>query len=114
MQSHASPTRVAVAQATSVFFDKQASLEKACRFLAEAGKKGVQLLAFGESWLPGYPFFVDAAPDARWWAVAARYAENAIAIPGDETQALCLAAAAAGCDVVIGVAERDVAGGTVW
>lgn len=99
--------RIAAVQAASAFFDKQAGVEKACRLIGEAAAAGAELAAFGESWLPGYPFFVDAAPDTAWWTAASEYLENAVTIPGPETDALCAAARAVGLDVVIGVAERD-------
>jgi len=101
------PFRLGAVQAASVFFDKARSLEKACDFIADAARAGVALAAFGESWLPGYPFFVDAKPDGLWWDAAAEYAANAIDVPGPETEVLCAAARAGGLDVVIGVTERD-------
>ena len=101
------PFRLGAVQAASVFFDKARSLEKACDLIADAARAGVALAAFGESWLPGYPFFVDATPDGLWWDAAAEYAANAIDVPGPETEALCAAAKAGGLDVVIGVTERD-------
>ena len=106
---------IAAVQAAPVFFDKAAGLEKALGLIAAAAAGGADLAAFGESWLPGYPFFVDAAPDALWWAAAAEYADNAITVPGPETDALCAAALEHGLDVVIGVAERaEGRPGTTW
>lgn len=101
--------RIAAIQAASPFFDKDAGVEKACRLIAEAGAKGVEVAAFGETWLPGYPFFIDAPVNDLWWEAAADYLANAITLPGPETDALCAAARAAGIDVVIGVAELDPA-----
>lgn len=100
-------TRVAIAQSASAFFDKDAGTEKACRLIREAGAGGAELVAFGETWLPGYPFFVDSPVSELWWAAAADYLRNAIEIPGPETDRLCAAAAEAGVDVVIGVAELE-------
>lgn len=111
----ARPHRIAAIQAAPVFFDKAACLDKALDLIAEASAGGASLAAFGESWLPGYPFFVDATPDALWWQAAAEYADNAITIPGPETDALCAAALEHDIDIVIGVAERaDRLAGTTW
>lgn len=99
--------RVAIAQAASAFFDKQAGADKACRLIREAGAGGARLVAFGETWLPGYPFFVDGPVNPLWWRAAADYLRNAIEIPGPETEQICAAAAAANIDVVIGVAELE-------
>lgn len=99
--------RMAAAQAASVLFDKDASTEKACRLIAEAGKGGADIVAFGETWLPGYPFWVEGAVQDLTWEASANYLENAIIIGGQETSALSSAAREAGVDVVIGVAEKD-------
>lgn len=99
--------RMAAAQAASVLFDKDASTEKACRLIAEAGRGGADIVAFGETWLPGYPFWVEGQVQDLTWEASAYYLDNAIVIGGPETTALCEAARAAGTDVVISVAEKD-------
>jgi len=92
------------AQAAPVYFDREASTDKACELIREAGKMNVDLLAFGETWLPGYPFFhvTSYLPEGR-----VRYLENAVEIPSPTTERLCDAAHEAETDVVIGVAELD-------
>jgi nitrilase len=99
--------RLAAIQAASIPFDREASLKKACGLILEAGAMGATIAAFGETWLPGYPFFCNAAPSMTGWRAAAEYLSNAVVIPGAETNRLCAAAKQAGIDVVIGVAERD-------
>jgi predicted amidohydrolase len=98
---------MAAAQAAPILFDKAASTDKACRLIAEAGAGGADIVAFGETWLPGYPFWVESAVVDLTWEASAAYLENSIVIGGPETQALCAAAKEAGVDVVIGVAEKD-------
>ena len=99
--------RMAAAQAASVLFDKGASTEKACRLIAEAAKGGADIVAFGETWLPGYPFWVEGGVQDLTWEASADYLENAILIGGPETDALCAATREGGIDVVIGIAEKD-------
>lgn len=108
--------RVAAVQAAPVFLDSRASTDKACSLIAEAGRQGVQLAAFGETWLPGYPRWVNSPIHVNLKRkIGGRYLDAAITIPGPETDLLCGAARDAGVDVVIGVAERDsMTGGTVY
>lgn len=107
--------RLAAIQASSVLFDKQAGTEKACTLIEKAGKEGVDLAVFGETWLPGYPFWIEAAVSDETWRASADYLDNAIVLGGPETDALCAAAAKAGTDVIIGIAEKDPhTGGTAY
>ena len=99
---------VAAVQAAPVFLDPKASTDKACELIAAAGRAGARMAAFGETWLPGYPRWVNAPLDvALKRRIGGRYVDAAIVVPGPETQRLCQAAAEAAIDVVIGVAERD-------
>ena len=99
--------RLAAIQAGSVYFDSEAASEKACRLISEGADKGANVVAFGETWLPGYPFFAMAGPSELSWKAGGRYLASAISIPGPETEKICAAAKNANVDVVIGVAERD-------
>ncbi len=112
--SVAKEVTLGVAQAAPEYFDSAASTEKACEWIAEAGRKGVDLLAFSETWLPGYPYWknvpwTDAYKEARH-----RYISSAIRIPGQETEQLCAAAREAKLDLSIGVVEQEVTGGSVY
>jgi nitrilase len=100
----ASEFTLGAAQAAPVYFDREASTDKACELIRQAGKMHVNLLAFGETWLPGYPFFgvTSYLPEGR-----VRYLENAVEIPSPTTERLCDTAHEAETDVVIGVAELD-------
>jgi len=100
--------RLAAIQAAPVYFDREASTEKACKLIEQAGAEGATIAAFGETWLPGYPFYLWTSKlDEDLWRASAEYLENAIEIPGPTTDRLCASARTAGIDVVIGVAERD-------
>jgi nitrilase len=103
---------LAAIQAAPVYFDREASTEKACRLIIQAGQKGADLAAFSETWLPGYPFFHSSAL-ANQGRVT--YLSNAVEIPSPTTDRLREAAKKAGVDVAIGVAELDpITKGTVY
>ena len=105
--------RVAAVQAAPVFLDREASVAKACRLIAEAGANGAQLAVFPETWLPGYPVWLDVAPGAALWNhqpakdAFVRLVANAVEVPGPVTDALATAASEAGCAVVMGINERE-------
>jgi hypothetical protein len=48
----------AAVHTASEFLDLDASVNKACRLIEEAGGMGARLVAFPESFLPGYPFWI--------------------------------------------------------
>jgi len=100
---------LAAVQAAPIFFDREASTEKACQLIEEAAEHGATLAAFGETWVPGYPFFAfGPSPMTQlWWKAATEYLANAVEIPSSTTDRLCAAARRAGIDVVIGVVELD-------
>jgi nitrilase len=107
--------KLAAIQAAPIYFDREASTKKACALIKEAGAKGATIAAFGESWLPGYPFFVFAQTQALTYKALAEYIATAVEIPSATTDKLCAAAKSAGLDVVIGIVERDrTTQGTVY
>ena len=91
--------RVAGVQAAPVFLVADATVEKAVALIEEAAGNGAELVAFAESWLPGYPSWIFGAAgweDAGAKAVYRRFRENAVAVPSAATDALCRAARASG------------------
>jgi predicted amidohydrolase len=110
---------VAVAQATPVVLDRTASVQKACEWIREAGRRGARLLAFPETWIPCYPLWCDAGTFGKWQhepskKLHARLARNSIEIPSPETEKLCRAARQAQVAVVIGANERDPHSGSLY
>ena len=87
---------LAAVQAAPVYFSREASTEKACQLIVEAGQKGADLVAFGETWLPGYPFFHSSVLVNQGRVT---YLSNAVEIPSPTTDHLCKAAKKANVDV---------------
>lgn len=58
---------VTIVQEAPVFLNLDASLEKAVSSIAKAAKAGADIVAFAECWLPGYPVWIDFAPNAAIW-----------------------------------------------
>ena len=104
--------RVAVVQAAPVLFDRQATVEKTCQWIADAAAQGAQLILFPEAFIPAYPRGLgfgtvvgSRSPSGRrTWE---RYWANAVDVPGPATQVLGTAAREAGAYLAIGVVERD-------
>jgi len=77
-----------------------------------AAAEGAAIVAFPETWLPGYPAWIDSSPDAALWGHAgartlhARLLENAVVVPGPATARLSALARELGVTLVVGVQER--------
>src|SRR3990172_3137282 len=98
--------KIAAVQATPVFLNREATLDKACELIAEAGRNDARLVAFPESFVPAYPDWVWAVPAGGEGMLNELYAQllaNAVDIPGPATDRLCAAAKRAGTYMVIGV-----------
>jgi len=104
--------RVAVVQAAPVLGNLPASLSKALDLIEQAAQADATLICFGETFLPGYPAWLDHCPEAALWnnaAVKEVYADlraNSVVVPGRETEVLREAAGKRAVGIVIGVNER--------
>src|SRR5258707_1134428 len=104
--------RVAIVQNSPIFLDLDASLAKAIRLAEEATKRQARLIAFGETWLPGYPAWLDYCSDVALWDhrpskdVFAKLRQNSLTVPGRETEALAQVAGDLKVTLVIGANER--------
>lgn len=104
--------KVAAIQAAPVYLDLDSSLERALTLIREAAGLGARLVVFPETWLPGYPAWLDCCRDVALWdhepvkRVYARLMENSVAIPGPVTDALAGAARDNGVVINMSVHER--------
>jgi nitrilase len=101
---------VAVVQATPVFLNREATVDKACGLIEETGRAGARLAAFPASFIPAYPDWVWAVPAGETSVLNHLYAEllaNAVDVPGPDVERLCQAARRAKVYVAMGVSERN-------
>jgi nitrilase len=109
-ENNTAPFKVAAVQASPVFLDRDATIDKACELIAEAGREGARLIVFPEAFIPAYPDWVWKIPSGEEEVLNELYAEllaNSVTIPGDATERLCRAARLANAYVAIGMSERN-------
>ena len=104
--------RVAAAHVAPVYLDREATVEKAVRLIAEAGKGGADLIVFPEAYIPGYPYWIWTKTTRDGAQFFGELFENAVEAPGAATDEIGKAAKNAGVFVVIGMTERE--GGTLY
>jgi len=105
--------RIAAVQACPVYLDRSATIDKACRLIAEAGAAGAQLVVFPEAFIPAYPLWVWYVPSGHTHPLRELYAElvaNSVSVPSADTDRLCQAAKAAGVVVAMGINELNSEG----
>jgi predicted amidohydrolase len=91
-------------------------VEKALSLISEAASSGAKLIVFPETWLPGYPAWLDCCRDIALWdheptkKVFARLMDNSVVVPGPVTEALGAAAREHNVVLNISVHERMIEG----
>jgi aliphatic nitrilase len=100
--------RLGAAQVAEVYLDREATVEKDCRYIREAGELGVDLLVFPEFHVAGSPYWAQYDDDFDGFQEYYRALfEAAVEVPGPATDRLCEAAREANVAVVVGVNERE-------
>jgi len=106
--------KVAVVQAAPAFLDLEAGVDKTIALIEEAALADARLIAFPETWLPGYPWWIWLGAPA--WAImkgfVGRYFDNSLSYDGPEAEKLRQAARGNNIFVVLGLSERD--GGSLY
>jgi nitrilase len=108
-------TTVAIVQA-EVAPTLEAGLARTAELAERAAAQGARLIAFPETWLPGYPAWLDVTRDAALWdhapvkQVFARMAAESVVVGGPADRALGALARRLEVTLVVGVCERVDAG----
>lgn len=99
--------RAAAVQASPVYLNASATVDKAASLVREAAANGAKLVAFPEVFVPGYPYWnwiTDPVTGSAWFE---KLAKVSVLVPGPEVDVVRKAARDMGCYVVLGVNERS-------
>ena len=112
---------VAIGQLAPVWLNKKATLTKLEEAIRQAAAQQAQLVCFGETLLPGYPFWPDLTDGARFndtrqKDLFAHYLAQAVNIEAGDLTTLCQLANQFRIAVYVGCAERatDRAGHSIY
>ncbi|MBA22082.1 MAG: carbon-nitrogen hydrolase [Flavobacteriales bacterium] len=103
--------KVALAQISPVWLNKNKTLDKVKIAMLEAYKENAELIVFGEGLLPGYPFWLALTDGAQWdlkinKVLHAHYAQNSVNIENGDLDEVCALASQYKMAVYIGIIER--------
>ncbi len=103
---------MAAVQAAPVYLDLDATIDKALSLIESAARSDVQLIAFPETWIPGYPWWIWLGSPAWGMRFVQRYFVNSLVRDSVHWRALSAAARRHGVYVGAGFSER--AGGSLY
>jgi len=111
--------RVAAAQTAPVWGDPEATTEVVVDWLRKAADENIDLVAFGETFLSGYPYWISITDGARFDAPDQKeaysyYLNGAVDVDGPEMEKITAVVAETGVFTYLGVTERSASGGTVY
>jgi aliphatic nitrilase len=98
--------KVACVQYAPAFLDLGEGLRKAATIIEQAADSGARLIAFPETWLPGYPWWIWLGSPEWGKRFVRRYFENSLRIGSPEFADLCAIARRFHIHVVMGYSER--------
>lgn len=110
-----SPLRVAAVQAAPTLFDTDATITKLEGLVREAASEGAQVIAFGESFISGFPIWANVLAPVDQHDFQMQLVESAIEVPGPEVSRLASIAREHQVGLSVGINEvSTVSVGTVW
>ncbi len=103
--------KVALAQISPVWLNKEKTLDKILSSIKDAGSQRCELIVFGEGLLPGYPFWISLTNGAEWDSkvqkeLHAHYIRNSIQIERGDLESVCNLAKENKIAVYLGIIER--------
>ena len=105
--------KVALAQISPVWLNKEKTTEKIVDYIKQAGMQNCDLVTFGESLLPGYPFWLSLTDGSKFEStmqkeIHAHYVRNSVQIEKGDLNRICKAAKQNNIAVYLGIMERAV------
>jgi len=98
--------RAAAVQAAPVFLDLDGTIDKAVGLIAEAAEYGADLVAFPETFIPGYPWFIWLDSPAWGMQFIQRYHDNSLVYGSPAADRIAKAARDHRIVVVMGHSEK--------
>ncbi len=112
---------IALAQLAPEWLNKAGTIQKIEAAIEEAAAQKAELVCFGETLLPGYPFWLDLTDGAKFnntvqKEIFAHYLSEAVSIESGDLNSLCALAKQHNIAVYLGCAERagDRAGHSIY
>lgn len=106
--------KAAAVQASPIFLNVDATVDKAISIIKEAAGNGASLVAFPEVFVAGYPYWnwiMTPVQGSKWYE---QLYINSITVPGPEVDRICEAARETNTHIVIGVNERGQSFGELY
>lgn len=110
--------RASIIQHPPVYMNIEASIDKAAGLITEASAEGAQVVVFPETWLPGYPVWLDSSPEVALWGneptrkLYRTLVSNSLSIPGPRFNRLRKIAGDKGVHLVMGC--HELVGNTLY
>lgn len=108
--------KIAIMQLAPVFNNLEASLAKATAGIEQAAAAGADMVVFGESWLCGYPMWIDSYSGASLWEnekvknIFLEMHQNAMSISSPAMSHLCQMAKNHKLSICLGFTEKVTKG----
>lgn len=107
--------KAAACHISSVFLDSGATVNKGISFIREAAGNGAALVAFPESFIPGFPVWAALRPPIENHDFFRELATQSVRRDGEEIARLSAAAREYGVHVSVGISEgTDASVGCLW
>lgn len=105
--------KIGLVQMAPVWLSRQGTLDKVASYIQKASDQGVDLVVFGESIVPGYPFWLSETGGSRFddpvqKELFAHYASQSVCIEQGDLQPICNLAKKLSIAVYLGITERPV------